>query len=236
MRLACGFPLYPGGSDNSVKVLNNVAANGDVALFNHLVDRGANPHRSLALHYTSKCADSSKAVAMLSNLLDKHGMNINADTDDLRNFFHDAQDSGTPLCSAVFHKSMAVIEELLRRGASPEMCGATGHPPASKAIGNILFEGFFPALGPLLKAGADPGSALETAVRGGKIDAINVCLVYGANVDKGLEIAYEMEHDRLAEIASESEERGENWLKADEAAKERCKAVVTFLAEWEIKN
>lgn len=236
MRLACGFPLYPGGFDNSVKVLNNVAANGDVALFNHLVDRGADPHRSLALHYTSKCEDSTKAVAMLSNLLDRHAMDIHADTDDLRNFFHDAQDSGTPLCSAVFHKNLAVVEELLRRGSNPNLCGASGYPPASKAIGNIFFNGFLPALGPLLEGGADATSALKRAVRAGKIDVLETCLEHGADVDQGLEVAYQLEHDRLVEIANRPEEIDEDEMKADEAAKERGKAVVTFLAEWKIKK
>jgi hypothetical protein len=91
--------------DFSLKVLNNVSANGDIALFDHLVARGADPHRSLALHSVSRCKDPAKTKAMIFHLLDVHHMPIEANNEDLRDYFHASGDSGMPLNCAVHRKT-----------------------------------------------------------------------------------------------------------------------------------
>ncbi|PIA92164.1 hypothetical protein CB0940_09973 [Cercospora beticola] len=231
-RTADGLALYPGGYDNSIKILNGSAANADVELFDHLVSRGAEPARSLALHYTSKCKVPESAVTILSHLLDVYDMDIHADTDDLRNFFHDSPDSGTPLCSAIYYKNLAVVEALLKRGADPDRCGATGHLPTSKAMGDALFEGFLPALAPLLDAGADPTLALRHAVKRGNVDCAKVCLGYGADVKAGLQIAHEREVKRLREWANMPADIVDDEAPRYEAQRERNIAMIDFLASW----
>lgn len=209
-----------------------MAANADIELFDHLVSRGAEPSKSLALHYTSKCKVPERAVAMLSHLLDVYEMDIHADTDDLRNFFHDSPDSGTPLCSAVYYKNLAVVEELLKRGADPDRCGATGHLPTSKAMGDALFEGFLPALAPLLEAGADPTLALRHAVRRGNVDYAKTCLGYGRDVKAGLQIAHEREAKRSREWANMPADVADDEAPRYEAQRERNIAMIDFLKSW----
>ena len=216
-------------------MLNNAAASGDVELFNHLVARGADPHKSMALHYVSKIKDPEKAVAMLSNLLDKHNMNIHADTDDLRDFFHDAQDSGTPLCTAVWRKNLTVVEELLRRGAHPDAGGATGDSAVSKAVGGLMFEGFLPALQPLLDAGADPTRALVSAASTGKLDIAKDCLQYGADPKPG-KCARMIEEWRLQALAQDSPGKSEKQIEADEAKERRSHEMIEFLQTWQEKS
>lgn len=201
-------------------------------LFNHLVDRGADPSRSLALHYVCKCKDPQKAVEMLSTLLDKHGMNIYADTDDLRKFFHSAKDSGTPLCSAVYYQNLVVVEELLRRGANPQVSGAAGNAPVAIAVGGYSSEGFLPALQPLLDAGADPTPALECAVTKAMIEVVETCLKYGADCRVGLEVAHRIETERLYRVASDPSEKNQEELQADEVAKLKSTSMITFLEKW----
>lgn len=224
-RTASDFALYPGGFDDSVKVLRNAAANGDIELFDHLVKRGDDPSRSLALHYVSKCRDEHKAVAMLSHLLDKHKMDINADTDDLRDFFHDATDAGTPPCTAIFRKNLVIVKELLRRGADPTGFGASGHPPISKAAGDAMNSGFSPALQPLFQAGADPQVALQCAVRLRNVDAAEICLKYGADASLGLKIAHEVEQARLDDMMSEPTSR-------DEQVRQKSESMIRLLENW----
>ncbi|KAI5359903.1 putative ankyrin repeat-containing domain superfamily [Septoria linicola] len=224
-RTASDFALYPGGYDDSVKVLSNVAAKGDIELFDHLVDRGADPARSLALHYVSKCKDEEKALSMLSHLLDVHEMDIHADTDDLRDFFHDAEDAGTPLCTAIYRQNLAVVQELLSRGADPNRYGDSGHPPLSKAAGDVLNPGFPPALEPLFKAGAEPQIALECAVRERNVDAAKICLLHGADAPLGLAIAREVEEARLNDMISEPTAR-------DERLRQKSDAMIKLLEDW----
>lgn len=100
-RLDNGFNLAPGETDWSLHLLNNVAADGDIALFDYLVDRGADPTLSTALHSASACRDPDLSRAMICHLLDKYGMDINSNNDDFRDFVHDADDRGSPLCSAI---------------------------------------------------------------------------------------------------------------------------------------
>lgn len=86
-RLDRGFPLN-GSWDYSVHVLSRVAAKGDIAFFDHLVSRGADPSRSFALHCASKNTDTTGAVAMIRHLLDKYNLDIEAHKDIFRHIPH----------------------------------------------------------------------------------------------------------------------------------------------------
>jgi hypothetical protein len=106
-----------GTVDTSLKVPNGVAARGDIELYDHLVARGADQSRSLALHCASRCKDAGKFTAMIDHLLDKYYMHIEFDNEKLRNHFGMVGDSGTPLRSAVYHQNLAAVHKLLARGA-----------------------------------------------------------------------------------------------------------------------
>jgi hypothetical protein len=161
------------GKDFSVKVLNNAAARGDTQLFDHLVSRGADPHRSLALHAVSRCKDPGKSRTMIDHLLDKHHMNIEADSRALRDLVF-SRDHGTPLHCAVHCRNLTTLDHLLTRGANPESA-------VKYAIGNVLFQSYLPALVPLLEAGADATSALASAWETKNVEAARLCLAHGAN-------------------------------------------------------
>lgn len=160
--------------DFSLKVLNNVSANGDIALFDHLISRGADPHRSLALHSVSRCEDPVKTKATINHLLDVHHMPIEANNEDLRDYFHASGDSGTPLNSAVHHKNLVAIETLLNRGALPDKA-------IHQSIAGLLTESWMPALSLLLDAGGDLQYAFEHAVDRLNFAAANLCLEKGAD-------------------------------------------------------
>ena len=162
-----------------MKVLSNVAARGDIELFDHLVRRGANPHRSLALHSVSRCKDPQKAKAMVDHLLDKHGMNIETHNKTLRELMF-MRDSGTPIHCAVHYRNLATLEQLLARGADPES-------GVRYAIGNVLFTSYLPALAPLLEAGADVTDALDLAVGSKNVEAAKICLAHGADLSRVME-------------------------------------------------
>lgn len=98
-------------------LLNNVAASGDIDLFDHLVSRGADTSLCTALHSASRCTDVEMSKAMICHLLYKYNMDINQNNDGLRHLIHDSQDSGSPLCSAILHENLAIVHELLQRGA-----------------------------------------------------------------------------------------------------------------------
>lgn len=159
--------------DYSLKVLNLIAASADIQLFDHLVSRGADPQRSIALHRASKCRDPEKAIAMIDHLLDKHHMNIEANSEDFRTTV-DSLDAGTPLNCAVYYRNLATVKHLLKRGAQPR--GA-----ADQAAGRWGVEPFLPALGPLLDAGADPNSALGLVICTNDIEAARLCIEAGAD-------------------------------------------------------
>lgn len=110
-------------------MLNNAAASGDIETFDYLVSRGANPLRSLALHHATRCQDAEKTKAMISHLLDKHNLDINASGGTLSLqkfilFIHG--DDGAPLKCAVANQNMAAIEELLKNGADPNGADPNG--------------------------------------------------------------------------------------------------------------
>jgi hypothetical protein len=158
-----------------------VAANGDIAFFDYLVGRGADPHRSLALHCASKCKDPQTTVAMIDHLLDVHQMDIEANNEDLRDFFHAAGDSGTPLKCAVFYHNLAALTRLLERGANPEKA-------LFSTIDNFPAPPWLLAIAPLLHAGGDPDDAFAYAVDNLKFGAAKICLDKGADPAKVLRI------------------------------------------------
>lgn len=160
--------------DYSLKHLNKIAAAGDIAFFDHMVARGADPHRSMALHCACKCKDPAKATAMIEHLLDAHHMDIEANNQDLRKFIHASGDSGTPLICAVYYQNLPAVRILLQRGADPERA-------IRRTINDFLTQPWLPALGPLLDTGANPDHAFEVAVDTLNFEAAKICLEKGAN-------------------------------------------------------
>lgn len=159
--------------DYSLKVLNRIAATGSIELFDHVVSRGADPKRSIALYRASKCRDSEKAIAMIDHLLDEHHMDIEATIEDFRTTI-ESLDNGTPLTCAVYYKNLATVKHLLARGARPT-------PAVNQALGIWAVPPFLPALGPLLDAGADADDVLESAIHTNNIEAARLCIEAGAN-------------------------------------------------------
>jgi hypothetical protein len=159
----------------SLALLNKVAKRGDIAYFDHLVARGADPNKSLALHSACECDDQQKAAAMIVHLLDVHHMDIEADNEDFRDYFHASPDSGTPLINAVYRQNMPALLALLERGANPKQAiyQSIHHLPGPKS--------WLPAVGPLLDAGANPDWAFEHAVDNLNFGAARLCLAKGAN-------------------------------------------------------
>lgn len=80
-------------------------ATGDIKLFDHLVARGADPSRSIALHHSTRCADPKMTKAMMSHLVKKYHFDINANENSggERYFVHGNLELGPPLhCAIVF--------------------------------------------------------------------------------------------------------------------------------------
>ena len=232
-RLDDGFNLAHGETDSSLHLLNNVAASGDIELFDHLVSRGAKTSLCTALHSASRCVNVETSRAMVCHLLDKHNMDINQNNDDLRHFIHDSQDGGSPLCSAILHKNLAIVHELLKRGArvsSPEWFAVSYAVRAG---------GFFPALEPLLHAGADATRALKTSVLTRNIDAAKVCLQFGADPAPAWHKAIEQEDYRAKRIAEsaaffESEpelhyKKSQKQVEKEMAEESESQAMITLL-------
>lgn len=106
--------------DYILKVLNLIAASGDIVLSDHLVPRGVDPQRSIALHRASKCRDPEYSTAMIDHLLDRHHMNIEANSEDFRTSV-DSFDSATSLNYAVYYRNLATVKHLLRGLRSREV-------------------------------------------------------------------------------------------------------------------
>jgi hypothetical protein len=202
-----------GSFDYSLKILNKIAERGDIQLFDHIVSRGADPLRSLALHRASKCEDTERSIAMIDHLLDRHHMDIEADTQVLRPMTHYPGDSGTPLVCAVWYKNIAAVQHLLKRGADPESA-------IQLAIGRAsAHHGWLPAVGPLLKAGADVDWALESAVNRKNLDAAKLCVAYGADpsvMHEKLQLRASRKAAGLEIVASDEEDIGEYHSSADD--------------------
>jgi len=134
---------------------------------------------------------------MVRHLLDKYNMDINRNNDDLRHLEHDSQDAGLPLCSAVLHKNLAVVHELLAKGAR------LNDDPACSLVCYYAGKpgGFLPALEPLLRAGADATKALQQIVSTRNIDAAKSCLQFGADPAPALRKAIAQEEYRASTIS-----------------------------------
>ncbi|CAJ2512183.1 Uu.00g051980.m01.CDS01 [Anthostomella pinea] len=208
--------LRGGERDHTLGVLNNAAALGDAALFDHLVSRGADPSKSIALHHAARCQDAAKTTAMIAHLVDRHHFDVNASDGcgGLRDFFGDVPDIGSPLNFAVVFKNLAAVEALLERGADTEgklavagggASGAAadqdqedGHRryPVATAIGDgYTFRGFVEALRPLLEAGADATVGLRCAVDRNNLDAARLLLDFGGDP----KLVKEMDAQRVEE-------------------------------------
>lgn len=101
-------------------------------------------------------------------------MQIEANNEDLRDFYHASGDSGTPLNCAVYYQNLPAAQILLERGANPKKA-------VRQSIQDVITEPWLPVLGPLLDAGADPNHAFEVAVDNLNFEAANVCLEKGAD-------------------------------------------------------
>jgi hypothetical protein len=169
---------------------------------------------------------------MVRHLLGKHNMDIDRNNEDLRDLYHDSQDSGSPLCSAIIHKNLPVVHELLARGAK------VSDDPACSLVCYYAARpgGFLPALEPLLRAGADATEALQTIVSTGNIDAAKACLRCGADPAPALRKAIEQEEYRANRIAEDAAydkingyEKSERWIESDSAEERESQAMVNLL-------
>jgi len=172
-----------GGKDHSLEVLNRAAAEGNVKMFEHLVHRGAEPSRSLALHRVSECNDTAKMIVMVDCLLDQYHFDIEADN---RQFLKTGPrpDFGTPLHVAIYNKNIDAVRHLLKRGADPES-------GIRIAIGSniIIREGWLPGLEALLDAGANVDHAFNQAVKFAKVEAAKTCLNRGTVSSVAIQLA-----------------------------------------------
>jgi hypothetical protein len=196
------YRMMGGGKDYSLEVLNRAAGQGNIEIFEHLVHRGADPSRSLALHRASECDDPTKVVAMIDHLLDKHHFDIEADN---RKFLKTGprRDFGTPLHVAIYNKNIDAVRHLLKRGADPKS-------GIRIAIGSavIVREGWLPAVEALLDAGADVDYIFDHAVDVAKVEVAKACL------DRGTVSASVLQQAQPRPISS-----GSNSVFAEERAK-----------------
>jgi hypothetical protein len=210
-----GFNLG-GQLDHSLKILNNIAKNGDIELFDHIASRGADPLRSMSLHTVSLCRDVDKMTAMIDHLLDHYHMDIEADNEDLRDIIQALPDSGSPLICAVYHENIAAVQKLLDKGADvkgPRFVVA-------QAIGTLFFDGFIPALGPLLDAGADVDQAFRYAVFRNNVNAARICFERGADSTRTLEKWRRMIKRRAREMSDSESDDGHSEPEAVEEPEE----------------
>lgn len=125
--------------DNTVAVLNEAAASGDIDLFDHLVARGAKPPRSNALHHATRCKDSNKVVAMISHLIEKYDLDVNADPrcGGLNELVEFDYSPGSPLNCAVAASNVAAADTLIKYGANIGNAEElTNSPEMKKVLGN----------------------------------------------------------------------------------------------------
>jgi ankyrin repeat protein len=166
--------IAKGDRDDTVEVLNKAAALGDIELFDHLVARGADPSRSIALHTATQCEDQVKAAAMVTHLIKKHGFDVESDEGcgGLRDFFSSfPEQEGTPLNFAARYHNTAAAEVLLKNGAASQPL------PLLTAVNKKATS----ILKLLLDAGADPMHGLEAATSCNNLEAAELCLEYGAD-------------------------------------------------------
>ena len=158
-------------------------------------------------------------------------MHINSNNDDFRDFIHDADDRGSPLCSAILNQNLAIVKLLLERGAS--RTEPDSYPTSYAA------KGFSPALESLFHAGADPNEALRDAVAYLNVSAAKICIEFGADPGPTLQEVLEKELLRVRSVADvaaligwrfdlddEEEEKAREEVRVEEA---NSKAMVALL-------
>jgi ankyrin repeat protein len=172
--------------DDTCRVLNEAAALGDVEIFENLVDRGADPSRSVALHFASRCKDPAKTTAMMTLLVEKYHLDINLDEEHHELLFYHSlmPDSDVPLHRAIENHNVAAVEILLKYGASK----------LEIAFNRAVECRFEPALELLLEYGAKPSECIlrynySEKCKEAELKAVKLCLEYGA--DPRATIAYE---------------------------------------------
>lgn len=122
--------------DNTVAVLNETAAAGDIELFDYLVSRGAKPSQSNALHHAVGCKDAAKGVAMISHLIDTYHLDVNADDScgGLNELVQYSMHSGSPLYCAVTSGNVAAAGVLLKNGARSGKFGGLAEDSEMKRL------------------------------------------------------------------------------------------------------
>lgn len=191
--------LKKGEKDGTLALLNQAAAQGNMAMFDRLVSLGANPSHSLALHYAAASAaaaddkrppGSNAADAVIGHLIQQHGFDVDAEDScgglvQLSDFTVSGQE-GPPLVRAVCHGNLPAVRALLRHGADA----------GQKAVRTAVERDNRAALEALLEAGGDATYACCIAASRAKLDAARVCLRHGA--DPRAAVRYD------AELASKS--------------------------------
>lgn len=169
--------LKKGEYDKTVAVLNEAAAAGKPEIFDYLVSRGADPSRSLPLHYVPfyQPEDSTKVAAVIDHFVEKYQYDPNGDGKcggliKLTDFTDVDGLAGPPLRPAVYHHNIPAVRALLRHGADP-------NPNLVTAIDRRDME----ALKILLEAGGDATDACVTATIKSYFDAVKISLEHGAD-------------------------------------------------------
>jgi hypothetical protein len=188
-----GRNVIPGRIDTSLHLLDQVAALGDVNLFNKLVSLGADPLKSEALHRASKCHDEAKSVAMISCLIDRHNMSMEVKLHAAyTNGLDTGPERGTPLCSAIYNRNLPVAAELLRRSKKDDLWSAI-----VTAMGGSRVQYNEPALHLLLDhGGLDLQKVLDEAIHCDNLRAATVSLEHGA--DAAFVLREQLQQNELA--------------------------------------
>ncbi|KAI1084834.1 hypothetical protein F5B20DRAFT_222815 [Whalleya microplaca] len=173
--------LKKGERDDTIAVLNEAAAQGNMEMFDYLVSRGADPSQCLALHYATlyKPQDPTQVELNIAHLLQRYNYDVNGDDAcnglvKLSDFTYTGRD-GPPLRWAVYHHNVPAIESLLRHGAE-----------ASAALLVAVESDDLDALKLLLGAGGDATDACRIAATRSKTDATLICLEHGADPNPAL--------------------------------------------------
>jgi len=166
--------LKHGEIDENCQVLNAAAERGDVAIFDHLVSRGADPKRSIALHRAVLCKDYQASVRMINHLVDRYGFDVNAHDEAnglRRNIMTCFPDQGHPLRVALMSGNVPAIEVLLARGADP----TPPLPPTFNYDEAKMSVYMRTRAGRLLDKGVDPAVLYAAAERWGRKEAMELC-------------------------------------------------------------
>ncbi|KAI1759342.1 ankyrin repeat-containing domain protein [Hypoxylon sp. FL1150] len=173
--------LKKGERDDTLAVLNEAAAQGNMDMFDYLVSRGAHPSQCLALHYATlyKPQDPAQVKSNIAHLLQKYKYDVNGDDTcgglvKLSDFTYTGRE-GPPLRWAVYHHNLPAVESLLRHGAE-----------ASTALLVAVESDDLDALKLLLEAGGDATDACRIAATRSKYDAALICLEHGADPNPAL--------------------------------------------------